>query len=405
MANKALSDRQIDFQTLGIQPFGFDHNYVVNSSSPDKDGLNLVGILAHEDSKRTLKIRTSAPGVQLYTANYLSTSVPVPSQCKDDATYLRWQGICLETQAYPDSVLVNQDLHPEFAMGKCVILTPSSRKYEHTVVYDLTFENPNNKDQRTMQQQQTFRGNDSEGNTYDSPEEMWRGQGVTANDKVDWYERASTYYEMNCPETIDGVLGGFADISDVDLDGSRGFIKELEAMKLNWSWSCGAAAECGAGIGRVSKGLLLSLGVPQCDLVESSSRLLFAAPDYIGNDAARCRFYCQGLQDWTPKKQSYSIIWVQWVFCYLTDDDAIAFLRRCGDALVQGGVIVLKENTCDDTDFVLDRQDASVTRSVPYLLQLVEKAGLKVVLCKFQSNFPSSIFPVPMIALEKKNAV
>jgi protein N-terminal methyltransferase len=127
---------------------------------------------------------------------------------------------------------------------------------------------------------------------------------------------------------------------------------------------------------------------------------LFAAPDYIGPEAGRCRFYCQGLQDWIPYKQTYSIIWVQWVFCYLTDNDAITFLQRCGEALVDGGVVCLKENTCKDTDFVLDRDDASLTRSVPYLLNLAERAGLRVVLQRHQNNFPEEIFPVPMIALE-----
>ena len=405
LAVKAISNRSIDFKELGIPPFGFDHNYVVESSSSsrDKEGLWLVGTLVHEASQRTLRVRTSAPGVQLYTANFLGASDPAPCHCKDGATYLRWQGLCLETQAFPDSVCVDQDLHPDFYAGKCVILTPNNRTYSHKVVYDLDFETSSsllsNKASAT-----TFRGNDSEGNTYNSPEEMWLGQGVTANDKMNWYDRASTYYELNCPETIDGVLGGFANISDIDLEGSRNFVMELETLRSGWTWSSGAAAECGAGIGRVSKGLLLPLGVPRCDLVESSSRLLFAAPDYIGEDAGRCRFYCQGLQDWAPKKQSYSLIWVQWVFCYLTDDDAISFLRRCGEGLVDGGMIVMKENTCDDTDFVLDRQDASVTRSVPYLLKLIDKAGLSVVLQKFQSNFPSSIFPVPMIALEKRDA-
>ena len=393
-AGKLFSDRSVDFQDCGLQPFGFDHNYVVERSSPDRDGLYVVGTLTHEPTKRSMRVRTSAPGVQLYSANYLNASDHASSLNKDGVPYYRWQGICLETQAFPDSVLVDAKLHPEFAKGKCVILNPLNSTYHHKVVYDLSFERD------ACDHSSVFRGKDSEGNTFDSVEVMWQIEGVTTNDKSEWYDRATQYYEENCAETIDGVLGGFASISDLDLEGSRAFVKQVEQLRNGWKWSVGAAAECGAGIGRVSKGLLLPLGVPRCDLEESSPRLISAAPEYIGPEASRCRFYCQGLQDWTPAKSSYSIIWVQWVFCYLADDDAVNFLRRCGDALVDGGVICLKENSCDDTDFVLDRDDASVTRSVPYLLHLIKQAGLRVVLQQQQTNFPEEIFPVPMIALE-----
>ena len=396
VAQKVLLDRSTTLEAFHVQPFGFDHNYVVSSANMDGEGLYLVGTLSHKTSKRTMRVRTSAPGVQLYTANYLSASDPSNIYTKDGAQYSRWQGVCLETQSFPDSVLVDETIHPDFAKGKCTILTPENQKYLHRIVYDLEYEDA----ACAAVPLKVFAGNDSDGNTYDSVQVMWQVEGVSSANKSDWYDRATDYYEANCPETVDGVLGGFASISDLDLEGSRVFLKKIEKLRTGWSWSVGAAAECGAGIGRVSKGLLLPLGVPRCDLVESSPRLLSAAPEYIGPEAYRCRFYCEGLQNWSPAKETYSIIWIQWVFCYLTDNDAIEFLRRCGEALVHGGVICLKENTCSDTDFVLDRDDASVTRSVPYLMHLIQQAGLRVVLQEFQSNFPEEIFPVPMIALE-----
>jgi hypothetical protein len=55
------------------------------------------------------------------------------------------------------------------------------------------------------------------------------------------------------------------------------------------------AADCGAGIGRVSKHLLL----PRCEavhLVEQSPRLLGASAEYIGPDAARTTRINIGLQ-------------------------------------------------------------------------------------------------------------
>lgn len=91
---------------------------------------------------------------------------------------------------------------------------------------------------------------------------------------------------------------------------------------------------------------------------------------------------------------------------YLTDWDLVAFLKRMGRALKPGGLIVLKDNTCEKQGFVLDLNDSSVTRSLPYLLALIKETGLKIVpsdgnnMIKKEDYFPGDIFPVPMIALE-----
>jgi hypothetical protein len=87
------------------------------------------------------------------------------------------------------------------------------------------------------------------------------------------------------------------------------------------------------------------------------------------------------------------------VIGYLTDEDLVAFLKRCAVGLRRGGVIVIKDNTCQDVAFVADREDASVTRSLPYILAIVRLSGLKVVMEKYQDDFPDNIFPVPMLAL------
>lgn len=250
------------------------------------------------------------------------------------------------------------------------------------------------------------KGRDSEGDEFESIADMWNLLGISldddANNDAEWYDRAAEYYEENCPGTLDGVLGGFASITKADLAGSKRFLENLLVKRPSIDWASGVGCECGAGIGRVSKGLLLPLGIPRCDLVESSARLLSVAPEYIGDpDASKCRYICDTLQHWAPPKNTYSVIWIQWVLVYLTDTDIIKFLRRCGEALTQNGVICLKENTCDVELFVLDRDDASLTRAVPFLLKLVEAAGLIVAHQETQDDFPEDIFAVPMIALVK----
>jgi protein N-terminal methyltransferase len=105
------------------------------------------------------------------------------------------------------------------------------------------------------------------------------------------------------------------------------------------------------------------------------------------------------LQDFEPKPDTYNIIFIQWVIGYLTDEDLVAFLKRCAVGLRHGGVIVIKDNTCTDVAFVADRDDASVTRSLAYILAIVELTGLKVVCERYQDDFPENIFPVPILAL------
>eukprot|EP00980_Cylindrotheca_fusiformis_P020504 scaffold7556_cov111-Cylindrotheca_fusiformis.AAC.6 len=326
---------------------------------------------------------SSSPGVQLYTANFLNAENENSSICK--ATYKPWSGLCLEPQHYPDSITITENGDDDddaalsmFAEGKCPVLTSDSPNYRHVIDYCL---------EESISE---VGGSDTDGQKYKSREDMWRAQDLSS-----WYKRAKEYYEDNCSATIEGVLGGIGWISDIDLAGSRQFLEQLELPDRDGP---SVACECGAGIGRVTKGLLLDF-CDTSDLVESSERLLFAAPEYIGDNAYKCRFFATELQDWEPAENKYSVIWIQWVLCYLTDDDIVAFLRRCNQSLVDGGVIVLKENTCVEEAFVVDVDDASVTRSVPYWLDLIFKAGLKVVQYQWQEDFPDDIFPVPLLAL------
>lgn len=115
------------------KPYGFDHNYVVEQV--DKNGLNMAAVLQHGPTNRRLTVWTDAPGLQLYTGNYLNGVSPDKSICKSTAGYGPWQAICLETQHFPDSILTEPDAHEEFARGKCTILHPGGPDYSHTVEY------------------------------------------------------------------------------------------------------------------------------------------------------------------------------------------------------------------------------------------------------------------------------
>ena len=79
----------------------------------------------------------------------------------------------------------------------------------------------------------------------------------------------------------------------MDRIGSNNFLDYLKSTSPSLEFT--RAADCGAGIGRVTKNFLLSR-FQHVDLVEQSPRLLGASPAYIGDQAYRVTQILSGLQ-------------------------------------------------------------------------------------------------------------
>jgi aldose 1-epimerase len=108
-----------DLARIGNEPLGYDHNFVVNGVP---GALRRVARLRHPASGRTLSLEADAPGVQLYSGNYLAGAWAG----KGGHRYGKHAGMCLETQAFPNSINV-----PEWEDQ--VILTPE-QEYRHVMV-------------------------------------------------------------------------------------------------------------------------------------------------------------------------------------------------------------------------------------------------------------------------------
>jgi aldose 1-epimerase len=75
---------------------GYDHNFVLNG----RMGMLRQAARVYEPtSGRVMEVWTTEPGVQLYTGNYLDSTI----QAKGGKTYNQRYGFCLETQHFPDS--------------------------------------------------------------------------------------------------------------------------------------------------------------------------------------------------------------------------------------------------------------------------------------------------------------
>ena len=110
------------FSELPNRPVGYDDNYVINRAGK---GLALAARVYEPSSGRCLVVRTTQPGVQFYTGNYLDGSL----QGKGGRAYGQHAGFCLETQHYPDAVN-----HPQFPS---TLLHPG-QVYRQTTVHEFS---------------------------------------------------------------------------------------------------------------------------------------------------------------------------------------------------------------------------------------------------------------------------
>jgi aldose 1-epimerase len=75
---------------------GYDHNWVLNRSVPGS--LTLAAVLSDPQSGRSVEIRTTQPGLQFYSGNFMDGK---PAGAGSVFQYR--SGLCLETQHFPDS--------------------------------------------------------------------------------------------------------------------------------------------------------------------------------------------------------------------------------------------------------------------------------------------------------------
>lgn len=87
-------DIESDFEQLRIG-HGYDHNYVLNTRGSLE---RPCAVLSSPVTGIALEVYTTAPGMQLYTGNFINGE-----KGKGGVAYPRRSAVCLETQQYPDS--------------------------------------------------------------------------------------------------------------------------------------------------------------------------------------------------------------------------------------------------------------------------------------------------------------
>ena len=101
-------DIKVDYEALNIAK-GYDHNMILNNNGR----MQKVAELFSKESKITMEVYTDLCGIQIYTGNYLDHE---PG--KNGVIYQKNQGICFETQYYPDAINHEQFPDPIFRKGE-----------------------------------------------------------------------------------------------------------------------------------------------------------------------------------------------------------------------------------------------------------------------------------------------
>jgi aldose 1-epimerase len=108
----------------GENPGGYDHNFCLNGEAG-----TMREVVRLEDARTgiVMTIATDQPGIQFYTGNFLNGMTG-----KGGAVYEKFGGLCLETQAFPDSIN-----HQGDAGWPDVVLRPG-QTYRHRMVHRFT---------------------------------------------------------------------------------------------------------------------------------------------------------------------------------------------------------------------------------------------------------------------------
>lgn len=169
-----------------------------------------------------------------------------------------------------------------------------------------------------------------------------------------------------------GMLGGipsvagFANTSKIDLQGSRNFLAKFGIGSRSKSKSTPGLRQCkriiegGAGVGRITEGLLTELLLDEDGKVDVIEPIAKFTAKLQGKKGVG-KVYVMGLEEWAPEFQ-YDLVWTQWCVGHLTDEQLVEYLKRCKSVLAEDGLIVIKENTTVMGHDEFDEEDSSVTR-------------------------------------------
>lgn len=114
-------DINADYDQLKLAG-GYDHNYVLHTN---KSKVSKVAELVEENSGRVMEVLTDMPGMQFYSGNFISRG----DIGKDGAEYKEQDGLCFETQHFPNACNT---------MNFPSSILKAGEEYKHVTIYKFS---------------------------------------------------------------------------------------------------------------------------------------------------------------------------------------------------------------------------------------------------------------------------
>ncbi len=188
--------------------------------------------------------------------------------------------------------------------------------------------------------------------------------------------------------SVKGVLGGYENLHEADLKSS---IMTLDWLKETGQINGGQALDCCAGIGRVTQNAL-QYYFDEIDLFDQEKNFTDYCEEFFAQNDKIDEILCCSLQEYEFIKK-YDLIWVQWGFENLEDEDLTQFLLKCKDSLKEGGVIIAKENFTSLEDFYLGENYK--IRSQQLIADFFENCGFEILVQEsLEDEWPQELFRI-----------
>lgn len=244
----------------------------------------------------------------------------------------------------------------------------------------------------------SIKGSDDVGNYFNTQAELAQYQALHRDGwyatNINWWrhDRGGGYGGDTDEEAMIGDGGAEADALEGLAFLDRLILLESSSQKNNNNQKLkfARAIDAGAGVGRVTKHILLKR-YDMVNLVEADSGWSKRSKTYLGRKrAARCTFTCSRIEELVHDSDDSSridLVWLQWTLQYLTDADAVETLQNLATRLIlRTGILIVKENrpygAARQDRFQMDTPGVSgrydITRSDDHHRLLFQRAGLTV---------------------------
>ncbi|HHX54768.1 MAG TPA: galactose mutarotase [Clostridiales bacterium] len=118
---KALGrDIEADYEPL-LFAGGYDHNYILKKETKQ---VEKVASLVDDKTSRVMDVYTDLPGMQLYTGNFIDNE-----RGKEGVIYNKRDGVCFETQYYPNSINIAE-------FPSCIL--KAGEEFKSTTIYKFS---------------------------------------------------------------------------------------------------------------------------------------------------------------------------------------------------------------------------------------------------------------------------